>query len=435
MNIAVFGLGYVGSVTAACLASLGHDVIGVDVNEQKVATLASGRSPILERDLDAMVEEQSAAGRLSASMDAAAAVAASDVSMICVGTPSSAVGSLDLTAVERVCEQIGAAIGRGSRYHVVVVRSTVLPGTIRDLVVPVLEAASGLSAGPDFGVVANPEFLREGSAVSDFFDPALTVIGELDPRSGATVAGVYEGLDSPVRRVPLETAELAKYANNAFHAVKVAFANEIGTFSKAHGVDGRDVMALLCEDDRLNISDAYLSPGFAFGGSCLPKDTRALAYRAKERDLDAPLLQAILPSNEAQIRRGIAMVERLGRRPVAVLGLAFKAGTDDVRESPMVPMVETLVGRGYEVVVFDDAVVPSALVGANKSYLEEAFPHVAARVTSDLEDAIEGAEILVVANRDPRVIAALEAHGREKAVVDLVGIRVTEEDRYDGICW
>ena len=235
--------------------------------------------------------------------------------------------------------------------------------------------------------------------------------------------------------MPLETAELVKYANNAYHALKVSFANEIGTFSKAHGVDGRDVMALLCEDDRLNISKAYLSPGFAFGGSCLPKDTRALAYRAKERDLEAPLLGAILPSNEAQLRRGIAMVERLGRRPVAVLGLAFKEGTDDVRESPMVPLVETLLGHGYDVVVYDEAVVPSDLVGANKSFLEETFPHVAARVTGDLAAAIGGAEILVVASRDPRIAKAVVADGSGKAVVDLVGIPGTLEDGYEGICW
>jgi len=439
MRISLFGLGYVGSVSSAGLATLGHEMTGVDVNEQKLATIRSGRAPVVEPGLDDLVAKAVDSSQLEVTADAAAAVQASAISVICVGTPSRSNGSLDLAAVEKVCAEIGAALAVKSSYHLVVIRSTVLPGTVRDVLIPILEASSAKSAGPDFGVCMNPEFLRETSAVADFFDPSLTIIGELDERSGTLAASMFEGIGAPILRVPLETAEMVKYANNAFHATKVVFANEIGNLAKAHGIDGRQVMDILCRDSQLNISPAYLRPGYSFGGSCLPKDLRALVYRAKERDLELPLLRSVLPSNEIHTRRAIEMVESSGYRDVAVLGLSFKPETDDVRESPMVPLIETLVGRGYRVSVFDEHVRLSRLVGANKSYLEEVIPHIATLMRTDLEEIVSANDIIVVANNTEafRAVPAMLRPGQ--LLIDLVGIdagtTIDTEGDYAGICW
>ena len=438
MRISLLGLGYVGTVTAACLAAMGHDVIGVEINQRKLDTLRSGRAPVIEPGLDQLVAESTESGRLEVTDDVFDAVGRSDLTMVCVGTPNRPNGSLDLTAVEHVCRQIGEAIASTAAYHVTVIRSTVLPGTVRDRLIPVVEAASGKVVGGGFGVVMNPEFLREASAVADFYGPSVTVIGEFDEKSGATVEEIYRDIDAPVVRVSLETAEMVKYANNAFHATKVTFANEIGNLAKAHGVDGRDVMEILCQDNQLNISSAYLRPGYAFGGSCLPKDTRALVYRAKERDVESPLLASLLPSNEIHTRRAVESVENSGRRKVGILGLSFKAGTDDVRESPMVPLVETLVGRGYDVAVYDEHVRLSKLVGSNKSFLEEEIPHIASLMKSDLQAVIDESEVVVVGNNTEAFRAVPGLLRRDQMLLDLVGLEGgsdATQGEYEGICW
>lgn len=437
MNVAVFGLGYVGCVSAACLARDGHTVIGVDVSAQKVAAVAGGRSPLIEPGLDELVGEMVRGGRLRATSDSRLAVHESELSLICVGTPSNGNGSLDMHFVENVCRHIGAALATHDSYHVVVVRSTVLPGTVQDILVPILERESGRVAGEDFGVCMNPEFLREGTALQDYYAPSHVIIGELDRQSGDRVASLYSGVDAAVRRTSIPIAELLKYVNNAFHAVKVVFANEVGAMCKAHGIDGQALMDLFCQDSRLNISCAYLKPGFAFGGSCLPKDLRALLYRAKDRDVDCPMLSAALRSNQQQIERGVRMVESTGRKKIGILGLAFKASTDDVRESPVVTLVETLVGRGYQVCVFDDTVDPKRLVGANRLFLERELPHIASLMRPSIDDVVSEAEVVVVANSSSAFRNVGNAIREDQMLIDLAGTARNghRAERYDGINW
>ena len=438
MRVSVFGLGYVGCVSAACLASEGHEVVGVDVNRQKVDQVAGGRSPILEPGLDALIAEAVRSGALRATDDGQAAARATDLSLICVGTPSKPNGSLNLRYVEHVCAEIGMALEAKPDYHAVVVRSTVLPGTSQQRLIPILEQHSGRSAGPDFGYAFFPEFLREGSAIADFRRPSQVVIGGLDERTGDLVEQLSDPAGAPVTRVPIGVAEMVKYTSNAFHALKVAFANEIGSVAKAVGVDGQRVMEIVCRDTRLNISPAYLRPGFAFGGSCLPKDLRALLYRARERDIETPVLSAVMTSNQAQIQRAIGMVEQQRRRKVGVLGLSFKAGTDDVRESPVVPLVETLVGRGYGVCVYDEMVDPSRLIGANKSFLEQELPHIASLMRGSIDDVLAESEVVVIANGSNAFRDVAHRLRPDQVLVDLVGSardNGTIEDRYDGIAW
>ncbi len=398
MRISVFGMGYVGSVSSASLARLGHRVIGVDVDPVKLQTLSEGGSPVVEPGLDQVIREVTDSGLLSVVSDAHEAVRETDASWICVGTPSRDNGGVDLSALENVCREIGGAIADKGDYHLVVVRSTVLPGTVRNSVIPWLEAGSGLKAGVDFGICMSPEFLREGTALDDFERPPFTLIGELDPQSGEVAERTYSGVDGAVIHTDIETAEMVKYAGNAYHALKVAFANEIGSLCKAQGIDGQEVMEIFARDTELNISAAYLKPGFAFGGSCLPKDTRALAHRAKRLDTDLPVLASLMESNEKHVARAIKLVENQNRRKVGVLGLSFKAGTDDVRESPVVPMIETLVGRGYEVSVFDDKVNLSRLIGANRAFLESEIPHIASLMRPELDDVLDESEVVVVSN-------------------------------------
>ncbi|NJP05225.1 MAG: nucleotide sugar dehydrogenase [Chloroflexaceae bacterium] len=438
MKVSIFGLGYVGCVSAACLAREGHTVIGVDINPLKVEYIASGRSPIIEPGLDEMIAEGVRVERLRATTDSEVAVHDSDISIICVGTPSNENGSLKITYLQNVCREIGKALAVKNDYHVVVVRSTVLPSTVQEQLVPVLEEVSHKLAGTDFGVSMNPEFLREGSAIADYYSPSHIIIGAIDQRSGDLVQQLYNGIEAPLVRTDIPTAEMVKYADNAFHALKVVFANEIGTICKAHNIDGQEVMRIFCQDRRLNLSPYYLRPGFAFGGSCLPKDLRALLYRAKERDIDAPMLSSILPSNQRHVHYGIAMIERAGRKKVGILGLSFKAGTDDVRESPMVTLIETLVGRGYDVRIYDENVRPDNLIGANRSFLEREIPHIASLMLSSVEAVVEHGEVLVIANGStifsqvPRMM-----HG-DQILIDLVGIakQSTEQNGiYQGICW
>ena len=437
MKINVFGLGYVGCVTAACLARDGHQVTGVDVSPQKVELVKSGRSPVIEPQLDELIESAVADGKLRATLDARTAVRESDVSMICVGTPSNGNGSLSLRYVKNVSSEIGAALAGRHEYHVVVVRSTVLPGTVRETVISRVEQNS-LRRGIDFGVCMNPEFLRESSAIEDYYHPSQVVIGEYDSRSGDVVERLYEHVDAPVVRTTIETAEMVKYVNNAFHALKVAFANEIGNVCKVHGIDGRDVMDIFCRDRRLNISTAYLRPGFAFGGSCLPKDLRALHYCAKRRDVETPLLGATLKSNHQQVLRGIQLVERAGYKKVGILGLSFKAGTDDMRESPVVPLIETLIGRGYELSVYDEIVDPNRLVGANKTYIERELPHIASLMRSTIDEVVANAEILVIGNGSAAFRPVPELMSNDQILIDLVGAcegNGKARVNYEGICW
>jgi GDP-mannose 6-dehydrogenase len=421
-----------------CLAREGHSVTGVDVNPLKVELVGSGRSPIVEPGIDELIAEATRADRLQATLDGKAAVHTTDISMICVGTPSNENGSLNLKYLEHVCSEIGVALAEKDDYHVVVVRSTVLAGTVQERLIPLLERASGKRAGVDFGVCMNPEFLREGSAIADYYKPSRIVIGQFDERSGDVLEPLYAGIEAPLVRTDIRTAEMVKYADNAFHALKVTFANEIGAICKAHGVDGHEVMELFCQDRRLNLSPAYLKPGFAFGGSCLPKDLRALLYRAKELDLDCNVLGAILPSNQRQIQRGISLVERTGHRRVGVLGLSFKANTDDVRESPMVALVETLVGRGYQVRVYDAYVAPDRLIGANRSFLERELPHIANLMCGTIEEVVEHSDVIVIANNSPAFKAVPDMAGVEgKVVIDLVGSGRASATRgtYEGIAW
>ncbi len=438
MRANVFGLGYVGCVTAACLARDGHDVLGVDTQPHKVDLVAAGRSPIVEPGLGQLIAAAVSDRKLSATTDGQMAVLDGDLSLICVGTPSNGNGSLTLRYVENVCREIGSALADRDDYHVVVVRSTVLPRTVRNNLISILEKSSGRRAGRDFGVCMNPEFLREGSAIKDYDHPSQIVIGEFDERSGDVLEKMYSGIDAPVVRTSIETAEMVKYVCNAFHGVKVVFANEIGNHCKAHGIDGRDVMDIFCRDTQLNISPAYLQPGFAFGGSCLPKDLRALVYEARRLDLEAPLLEATLTSNLRQIERGIRLVEETGRKKVGVFGLSFKANTDDVRESPIVPLVESLVGRGYDVSVYDENVVPQELIGTNKTYLEQQLPHIMSLMRSTVDEVISNSDVLVVTNNSAAFRRVPELIRQNQIMIDLAGsYRVNGECRgkYEGICW
>lgn len=438
MKISVFGLGYVGCVTATCLAANGHSVTGVDINPHKVRLLESGQSPISEPGLDEMLAKVAGSVRLQATTDANLAVQDSEISLVCVGTPSNHNGCVNLEFIERVCAEIGQSLARKPGYHVVVVRSTVLPGTVLNRLIPILEENSGRLAGPDFGVCMNPEFLREGSAIKDFYHPGFTVIGQLDPRSGEVIEHMYKEVDAPVIRTDIAVAEMTKYVSNAFHALKITFANEIGALCKSEGVDGQQVMEIFCLDQRLNISPAYLKPGFAFGGSCLPKDVRALAHWAKERDVDAPVIGAILPSNQHQISRAIEMVEHMQRHRIAVLGLSFKPATDDVRESPTITLIETLVGRGYAVSVYDEIVDPEKLTGANRVFLERQIPHIASLMRGSLEETIREAEVVVIANGSPGFRRVPQLLRGDQVLIDLVGIGKDHEAMegcYEGICW
>ena len=438
MRISVFGLGYVGSVSVGCMAALGHEVIGVDVNPIKVDMVNAGQSPVIEAGLGDLIAEGVKAGRLGAITEASEAIIASDISLVCVGTPSNENGDLNLTYVERVCQEIGQALARKDSYHVVVVRSTMLPGSTEERVIPILERSSGRQAGQDFGVSFNPEFLREGTAVHDFHHPPFTLIGKYDGRGAEIAADLYAGVDAPLLIVPLKVAEMVKYANNAFHALKVTFANEIGNICKRQGVDSHQVMDIFCMDEKLNLSSYYLKPGFAFGGSCLPKDLRALLYHGHHLDLKLPVLEAILPSNELQVKRGFELIRQTGSKKVGVLGFSFKAGTDDLRESPLVELIETLIGKGYQVKVYDKNVSLARLHGANRAYIEREIPHIATLMCDSLEEVLAASEVIVIGNKAPEFRQVLRQVREDQVVIDLV--RIVEDinqlnARYEGICW
>jgi GDP-mannose 6-dehydrogenase len=436
-RVSVFGLGYVGAVSVACLADHGHEVVGVDVNPEKVDAIASGRSPIIEAGLDELLAAGVASGRVRATTDTAAAVRETDVSFICVGTPSQPNGSLDLAYVQRVCEQIGEALADKDGFHVVVARSTMLPGSTEEVVVPALESRSGRRQGSGFAVCFNPEFLREGTSIADFHDPPFTVIGSDDPRATEAVRALYAGVDAPLVTVPIKVAEMVKYACNAFHGLKVSFANEIGNLCKQQSIDSHAVMELFCRDAKLNLSSYYLKPGFAFGGSCLPKDVRALLYHGRQLDTRTPVLESILPSNERQIDIAYQMVRRTGARRIGVLGFSFKAGTDDLRESPMVALIEMLIGKGYDVVIYDRSVSLARLTGANRAFIEKEIPHIGKLMRETIDEVVSHADLLLIGNKGPEFKDALANLRDDQVVLDLVRLSETPPDHpgYTGICW
>jgi len=437
MKISVFGLGYVGSVSAAWFADQGYCVIGVDPNETKVEMLNRGTAPVLEPELDELVSRAVRAERMRATADAEDAVVNTDVSFVCVGTPSQRNGSLDYTHLIQVCTEIAVALRKKASYHVVVIRSTVLPGSTLGTLVPLLSGASSKQAGADFGVCSNPEFLREGTAIHDFRNPPKTVIGEIDQRSGDVVAQLYAGLPAPLIRCPVEIAEMVKYADNAWHAVKVSFANEIGKFCKAAGIDSHRVMDIFCQDTKLNISPYYMRPGFAFGGSCLPKDLRALTHRARSLDVSTPLLNAILPSNREQIDFVADMILRTGKKSVGILGISFKAGTDDLRESPLVDLAERLIGKGLDLRLYDKNVNIAKLMGSNRTYITEMIPHIERLMVESIDEVLAYSEVVVIGNNAPEFALAAKRLRPEQQVIDLIRIRAIEQKHanYDGICW
>lgn len=438
MRVSVFGLGYVGSVTAACLASKGNSVIGVDLSPSKVEQIEAGHSPIVEPGLKELVEGAHRASTLHATTDSAAAVLQTDISFLCVGTPSLRSGKLDLGHVEPVCREIGQVLKRKNAFHLVVLRSTVLPGTAESIVIPALEESSGKALGKDFGVCVNPEFMREGTAVGDFLEPSMTIIGAGESKDAAWLHELYAWAPGRVFETSFRTAEMVKYVCNAWHALKVAFANEVGTLAKELQVDAEAVAEIFTADHKLNISASYLKPGFAFGGSCLPKDVRALNHRARELDLKLPLFEAIMPSNDEHLKRAIAMVLATGKKNIAILGLSFKAATDDLRESPQVQLVKHLLGEGCNIRIWDDNVSLGRLIGSNREYIERAIPHIGSLLESDLGKVLKDGEAIVIGTRGlPR--DQLQPHLRpDHVLVDLVNLEKARRpvlDHYEGICW
>jgi GDP-mannose 6-dehydrogenase len=422
LKISIFGLGYVGAVTAGCFAADGHQVLGVDPVAEKVELMNRGQSPIVEAEIGEIVAENARNGRLRATQDAVLAVQETDLSFVCVGTPSQSNGNLDLRYIRRICEQIGNALRSKSDRHTVVIRSTILPGTMRNVVIPTLEEFSRKKAGEDFGICNNPEFLREGTAVRDFRSPPKTVIGELDDSCGDLLASLYEKLDAPLIRTDLNTAEMVKYVDNCWHALKIGFANEIGNLCDSIDVDAEAVMNIFCQDKKLNISSAYLKPGFAFGGSCLPKDLRALSYQAKMRDLELPILSAVLPSNEMQVARGVKLVVDGGNSSVGVLGFSFKAGTDDLRESPVIEVIERLIGKGYDLRIYDRNVSIAALVGANRDFILNRIPHISRLMVPSVDAVLAHARTIVIGNNDPEFSQIQSRLREDQCLVDLVRI-------------
>jgi GDP-mannose 6-dehydrogenase len=438
MRISIFGLGYVGAVCAGCLSARGHDVVGVDISKAKIDLINNGKSPIVEPGLEALLAQGIQSGRLRGTTDFSAAVRDTDLSMLCVGTPSKKNGDLELNYIESVCREIGFALREKTSRHTIVVRSTVLPGTVKNVVIPILEDCSGKKAGIDFGVAVNPEFLRESTAIKDYDQPPMTVIGEFDKASGDALQSLYEELDAPIIRKDIEVAEMIKYTCNVWHATKVTFANEIGNIAKAVGVDGRDVMDVVCQDKALNLSQYYMRPGFAFGGSCLPKDVRALTYRASALDVDAPMLNSLMRSNLSQVQNAFDIISSHDKRKVALLGLSFKAGTDDLRESPLVDLAEMLIGKGFELSIYDSNVEYARVHGANKDYIESKIPHVSSLLNSDFNQVINNSDVIILGNRDEKFRSLVNAVPSGKQIIDLVGFMpkaTCSVTRTEGICW
>ena len=434
MKVTIFGMGYVGCVTAACFSNLGHDVTGVDVDLNKVDMINRSQSPIIEPGLSEIIKQGVDKGKLKGTTDPKEL---GDVVIVCVGTPSNDNGSLGLKHLMRVVESIGEKLKGSTAYHVITIRSTVLPGTVEGLVIPLLEEKSSMKAGHDFGVCMNPEFMRETTAIHDFHNPPFTIIGQQDERSGNVVAKLYETIKAPMERPSIAEAEMVKYACNAFHATKVCFGNEIGNLCKSMGIDSHRVMEIFCKDTRLNLSPYYLKPGFAFGGSCLPKDLRAITYQAKRNDVEVPLLNSLMPSNDKQIQQAYRIVQHSGKRKIGVLGLSFKAGTDDVRESPIVILIEMLIGKGYQVTIYDEEVSLAKLYGANKRYLDETIPHVTSLMESSVAKVLDRSDLVIVSKKTDHFRESLEGLTRDVLVIDLVRLYPESKGKknYEGISW
>ncbi|WP_127846057.1 nucleotide sugar dehydrogenase [Psychroflexus aestuariivivens] len=436
MKISVFGLGYVGVVCSACFSREGHKVIGIDINETKVNLINNGKSTIIEKGLEEQITESVNKGLLNAISDSKKAVLNSEVSFICVGTPSLSNGAINLAYIYEVTKQIAEAIKVKDSFHTVVIRSTVKIGTLKTCI-EIIEDISGKSFGKDFGLVSNPEFLREGTAMSDFFNPPYTIVGTNCERSEKLMTSLYQNIDAPIHYIKPEEAEVIKYANNNFHAMKISFANEIGNICKESKVDGHVVMDIVSKDTKLNLSPYYLKPGFAFGGSCLPKDVRGLTQLAKSLDLKTPLLSSLLKSNFYQIERGLELILNTNKNKIGFLGFAFKSGTDDLRESPLVSIIETLIGKGYDLKVYDGNVHLSSLLGKNKDYINNHIPHIYKLLKEDINEVIEESEVIVIGNNSEEFATILPQIPESKIIVDLVRVdnQKTSKGNYIGICW
>jgi GDP-mannose 6-dehydrogenase len=438
-KISIFGLGYVGAVSLACLARDGHEMTGVDIDPNKLELLRNGQAPIVETGIQELMRAVVRGGAVTVTNSVRDAVLATDISFVCVGTPARPNGNQDLGAITRIAEQIGGVLAEKATRHVIVIRSTVKPGTVEEVIKPAIEAASGLQAGRDFSLCFQPEFLREGTSIHDYDNPPLTVIGTEDEYAVELLRSVFGHLPCELVHTSIRTAEMLKYACNAFHAAKVTFANEMGRISQAVGVDPHEVMKLLCMDRQLNISPAYLRPGFAFGGSCLPKDLKALLYLAKNHDIELPMLANIMSSNAVHIEHAIEQVLASGHRSIGMIGLSFKSGTDDLRESPLVIMAERFIGKGLQLCIYDPQVNVSRLIGANRRYIEESIPHIASLMTAEVERLVREADVLVVAMKTPEVLEALQAHARpDQLLFDIVGLPergARSAAAYQGVCW
>jgi len=437
MNISIFGLGYVGIVTAGCMSSRGHNIIGVDINETKVDMLKMGISPIIEKNLPELLFQAKNKNLLSATTDHLNAIENSELSFICVGTPSRANGSINTEYINSVCAKIGACLEVKNDFHTLVVRSTILPGTCKELIIPVIENISGKKEGIDFSLAFNPEFLRESTAVYDFYNPPKTVIGSDSTYVANLIFKLYEGFPGPMIQTTIEIAEMIKYVDNTFHALKITFANEIGHICKRIGIDSHEVMKIFIQDKKLNISSNYLNPGFAFGGSCLPKDLRAINYLGKMLDLEMPLLNSIIPSNNLQILAAIKKIISYGKKKIGIAGFSFKAGTDDLRESPLIEIIETLLGKGFDLKLYDINVSASSLIGSNKKYLYDHIPHISSLMVNSLNELLSDREIIIIGNNDNEFKTLLTKCRDDQIIIDLVRIGDNSNARpnYEGICW
>jgi len=439
MRISVFGIGYVGAVTSACLCDTGHDVIAVDKDPVKVKCLAEGRAPIIEKDLDTLIAKYAESGALKATLDIKEAINGSEISLICVGTPSREDGSLDLAYIEAVCQEIGECLKEKDEYHTVVLRSTMVPGTAMDLCLPILEKASGKKAGPDFGFANNPEFLRESTAIYDYYNPPKIVVGGIDEKSAQIMMDLYDGIDAPRIISDIEVAEGVKYADNAWHAMKVGFANEMGNILSDCGVDSHKVMDIFCQDTKLNISAAYMKPGFAFGGSCLPKDVRAIRAKGKEKGLETPIFDALLEANQNQVQRAFDKIKATGAKNVGMMGLSFKSGTDDLRESPLVTLADMLLDAGYDITVYDPNVFHASKTEcANQHYINNVITHISKNLVETPEEIKSKADIFVIGNGNKDFAEILKTVENDNTpILDLVRINDDLEKRagYNGICW
>ncbi len=433
MNISIFGLGYVGCVSLGCLAQNGHKTLGVDVNSHKVDLINIGKPTIIEKDIDRIIKEQFENKTISATTDYKKAVKETDISIICVGTPSTKEGHLNLEYIFKVAKEIGEVLSEKNKFHTIVIRSTVLPGT-NQKIGKLIEKISGKRRNTDFGIVSNPEFLREGSAVEDYYNPAITVLGSDNVRCLDIMSEVYEKINAPIERVSIKEAEIIKYVNNSFHALKIVFANEIGNICKELEIDSRNVMELFCKDDQLNISPYYFKPGFAYGGSCLPKDLKGLKTLSHDNYINSPIIETIENSNNNQKQLAISLIESKNRRKIGILGLSFKAGTDDLRYSPIVEVAEYFLGKGCSLKIFDKNVSLSKLSGTNKDYIDKHIPHLSELLSESIEEVIMNSELLIITHKLDGIESLIDEF-KEKEFIDLVGVYNRDQFNYEGICW